>query len=119
MSFNGTWANADGSLALNITNAGDDGSFTGSITYAGNSYPFQCGRWYNGVTPASTYCLAGWAVDPQQIFLGASGVITGAAFGGFPSQITLAGSAATINGGQPTSPNALTLFAGILTPQQD
>jgi hypothetical protein len=79
----------------------------------------QEGRWYNGATPASTYCLAAWAVGDLQIFLGASGVITGAAYGGFPSQITLAGSAATINGGQPNSPNALTLFAGILTPQQN
>jgi hypothetical protein len=117
MSFNGTWANADGTLALNITNAGDNGVITGNITYAGNSYPIQNGIWHNGVTPASTYCLAASAGGDLQINLGASGVITGAAFGGFPSQITLAGSAATINGGQPTSPNALTLFAGILTPQ--
>jgi hypothetical protein len=117
MPFNGTWANADGSLALNITNASDDGSITGSITYAGNPYPIQNGTWHVGVTPAATYCLAASEGGDLQINLGASGVITGAAFGGFPTQITIAGAAATINGGQPTSPNALTPFAGVLTPQ--
>jgi hypothetical protein len=117
MSFNGTWASADGSLALNISNAGDDGSFAGNLTYAGNSYPIQNGHWHNGVTPASTYSFGITVDDPNQIYLGASGVITGAAFGGMPSQITIAGAAATITGSAPTSPNSLSLFAGILNPQ--
>lgn len=116
MSFNGTWASADGSLALIISNAGDDGSFEGNLTYAGNSYPFG-GHWHNGPTPAATYSLMITVDDPNQIYLGASGVITGAAFGGMPSQITIAGAAATITGSAPTSPNSLSLFAGILNPQ--
>ena len=117
MGFKGIWANADGSLALNISNAGDDGSFEGSFTYAGNSYSIANGGWHNGVTPASTYCFEASAADPGQLHLGASGVITGAKNGGFPSQITIAGSAATITGSAPTSPNALSLFCGILNPQ--
>ncbi len=117
MSFGGKWANADDSLVMNISNAGDDGSLAGEFTYGGNSYPIINGSWHNGVTPASTYCFEVGAGGDLQINLGASGVITGAAFGGFPSQITIAGAAATINGGEPSSPNALTLFAGILLPQ--
>jgi hypothetical protein len=119
MAFQGIWASADGSLALNISKAGDDGSFKGSLTYAGNSYPILNGSWHNGVTPASTYCfVSASGGGPLQLNLGASGIITGAAFGGFPSQITIAGSAATITGSQPTSPNALSLFCGILNPQK-
>lgn len=117
MSFSGTWASDDGSLVLIIANAGDDGSFEGTFVYAGDSFPIQTGHWHNGVTPASTYAFEVSADDPIQAYIGAAGVITGAANGGTPSQITIAGAMATITGSTPTSGNSLSLFAGILLPQ--
>ena len=118
MSFNGTWANADGSLALIISNAGMDGSFEGKLTYGGNSYPLQNGHWHIGDTSGATYSFAISVDGSNQIYIGASGVITGSDLGGgMPSQITIAGAAATLKGSAPTPPNSLSLFAGILNPQ--
>jgi hypothetical protein len=110
MAFNRTFANADKSLVLQV-NAKNDGAFHGTLTYATKAYPFQ-GSWHNGVTPASTYAFAFAQDQPDQIALGAAGVITGAKNDGQPSRITIAGSAATITGVK----NALTSFSDTLTP---
>ena len=113
MGFNSTFANSDNSLVLTV-DARDDGSFNGQFAYNGTSHPIFSGGWHNGVSEASTFMFLAGSGIPDQMALGAAGVIFGARRDKQPYKITIAGAAATITGNGMDAPNALTPFAGEL-----